>query len=468
MAESAQSVATPDPTETSADEPEGGGNGASDGSAEPSPADSSAVEEHPAPTLWSDENVYQRLAWVISQVGPIPKDQHFDGGRTQYDYRSIETIVAKAGRLLSQVGVVYTPRVELSNVDREPPNAHAGWQDVYVRIEWNVRGPKGDAVEPAPVTLGIGRDNSDKGSNKGHTQAKKYFLIDLLQIADPAAPDPDAEGDYGAQMTPDERRQRRAEEAADSPDAYIDQPTAQRLSSRISALPREQLAELVDEWLHEDPMTGESRFPLDPDKDRPTPAVRMLRRGQVEGVESILSRLERVAKRAERESTSQSLADRAASHAQKPAQDLTTGPQEPAGEPAAAERTGDSGESAEGDTEAAPFDVVSSKPQTPHPLPEAWGDLATKTNRELSDMLRLCLRFVDTARKTAIEGVVQKLHHNHVDTEIEATEGQSLAENEPIEHRRMRVMLGRLLMLEPVRLGVVAELATVAADEAQS
>ena len=83
--------------------------------------------------------------------------------------------------LFATHGVVAVPRVrsieivhatrELEAVDRH---------DVGGRL--HVVGPDGSTLEA--TTVGIGRDNADKGANKAMTQAFKYLLLQVLCISD--------------------------------------------------------------------------------------------------------------------------------------------------------------------------------------------------------------------------------------------------------------------------------------------
>jgi hypothetical protein len=127
--------------------------------------------------------VGQAIANVVRQMPPIGKDQTSPQG---YSYRGIEDILAAASKLLADEGVIFWARTRTLSVVPSP-GMKEGWTDRHVRCRWYVQGPGGDQLKPRPVTEGVGRDNSDKGINKGHTQAKKYMLIDLLQIADSAA-----------------------------------------------------------------------------------------------------------------------------------------------------------------------------------------------------------------------------------------------------------------------------------------
>jgi hypothetical protein len=60
------------------------------------------------------------------------------------------------------------------------------WTDTFLEVGWKIYGPGGITDMIEGCTYGHGRDNSDKGTNKAHTQAFKYLLLDMLCISDPA------------------------------------------------------------------------------------------------------------------------------------------------------------------------------------------------------------------------------------------------------------------------------------------
>jgi hypothetical protein len=59
------------------------------------------------------------------------------------------------------------------------------WTEEQLQIVYTAYGPGGheDCIEIGPL-WGLGRDNSDKGSNKALTQAYKYALVQVFQIGD--------------------------------------------------------------------------------------------------------------------------------------------------------------------------------------------------------------------------------------------------------------------------------------------
>lgn len=122
--------------------------------------------------------VHEAIARVMAELPNIGKGDKSPEG---YQYRGIEAVTKHAQPLLAKHGVVIVPRARVTSV-LPSPAMKDGWQDVYVEVDWIVVGPDGSMLEAR--TNGIGRDRSDKGANKGQTQAFKYLLLHLFCIAD--------------------------------------------------------------------------------------------------------------------------------------------------------------------------------------------------------------------------------------------------------------------------------------------
>jgi ERF superfamily len=426
---------------------EGNGSGGSSGTVTidgpagaTTPHDSTPGSE---PTIWSGHNVYQRIAWVITQLPAIPKDQEYDAGNTHYSYRGIESIQRTAANLLAGAGVVYAPRARVLERDADPPNTKPGWQDTHAEYEWIVRGTMGDQFLPAPVTLGIGRDNADKGANKGASQGLKYLLIALLQIAD-GKDDPDQHGDYNAQMSPEEATARAEREA----NPHVDDETRLDLVARVKALPDDAKATLVEAWTRQDP-EGQ---PFLPTSDDGKPVFGKLRRNDVPAATALVLAAEKAATAAGTPpgpadapaESGQSVADRAAAMAAqhtKPA-----APEAASDAPSAPEA--DAGTDSAPPTAAAPTGADPVPEGTPvadangEPLP----DLAAEDTNTLAGRVRALSGQVPSAFVNEVVPAVQKLHHARVDAEIKGVPGQTVGEDEHIDHRRMRVSLVRLMV----------------------
>lgn len=141
-------------------------------------------------------NVVQAIARVMAEIGGIQKmtpQQRAKAGMggggegINYAYRGIDQICAQAQPLMGRFGVVTVPDVERIDLKQvEVGRNGALWDHYTIRVTWHVFGPGG--VEdrlPAITTVGEGRDNSDKGINKGMTTAYKNLLLRLLCIGDP-------------------------------------------------------------------------------------------------------------------------------------------------------------------------------------------------------------------------------------------------------------------------------------------
>ena len=136
------------------------------------------------------------IARIIGDLPAIQKNDRGDG--VSYKFRGIETLIGHLAPLLARHGVVIIPSTELLSINTEVENSKgkmSGWTEVILRVTWTLIGPAGDTLTAA--TIGIGRDNSDKGSNKAQTQAFKYMLMEVFAIGDKeddsdGTPPPDA------------------------------------------------------------------------------------------------------------------------------------------------------------------------------------------------------------------------------------------------------------------------------------
>jgi len=424
---------------------EGNGSGGSSGTVTTGgPAGATTNGE---PTLWSDHNVYQRVAWVISQLPGIPKDREGPANQGSYKYRGIEAIKAAAQKLLAEAGVTYAPRAKLQQIIQAPPKAVPGWQDWIVEFTWTVRGPKGDRYRPSPRTIGVGRDNSDKGINKAQSQAEKYMLNALLQIADPSVPEPDAHGDYSEQGAVMTQEQYEADQERKA-NPYVDDETRLDLVARVKALPDDAKATLVQAWTRQDP-EGQ---PFLPTSDDGKPVFGKLRRNDAPAATALVLAAEKAAAAAGTPpgpagapaESGQSVADRAAAMAAQ-----HTKPAAPeAASDAPSEPEADAGTDSAPEPAAAPTGADPVPEGTPvadangEPLP----DLAAEDTNQLAGRVRALSGQVPSAFVNEVVPAVQKLHHARVDAEIKGIPGQTVGEDEHIDHRRMRVSLVRLMV----------------------
>ena len=124
--------------------------------------------------------VHVALARIMGELPAIGKDDRMTGS-VSYNYRGIETITAHLQPLLSKHGVIIVPQTTITSI-APALDAKPGWQDTIISIEWLIVGPDGSTLTAR--TVGVGRDNSDKGANKAESQAFKYLLLHLFCIAD--------------------------------------------------------------------------------------------------------------------------------------------------------------------------------------------------------------------------------------------------------------------------------------------
>lgn len=158
----------------------------------------------PTPERTMPKNVIEALARVMEEMPAVGRNQRSEQG---YNFRGIEDVTAAAQKLMGRYCVVFTPRV-LSRKTVNLTINNKPWTQEELEILYTVYGPGGvsDHIEVGPV-WGLGRDNSDKGTNKATTQAFKVALIQALTIGEgthdadhdvaheadaPTAADPDA------------------------------------------------------------------------------------------------------------------------------------------------------------------------------------------------------------------------------------------------------------------------------------
>jgi hypothetical protein len=108
-----------------------------------------------------------------------------DDRGVSYAFRGIEQIEGAVQRLSGELGVVWVPRVVGREV-REVLLNNKPWTDTWLEVEWTIYGPGGPQDYITATTVGLGRDNSDKGINKAMTGAAKNLLLRMFDIGDPA------------------------------------------------------------------------------------------------------------------------------------------------------------------------------------------------------------------------------------------------------------------------------------------
>lgn len=146
--------------------------------------------------------VWQSITAIMAEMPAIDKGGTAAAAQGGYAYRGIEQITSVLQPLLAKHGVFIAPSARLLWVNASPGMKTDNWTDTALEVHWTICGADGSTIEAQ--TIGIGRDNADKGANKAMSQAFKYLLLDLFCIADTKD---DADGvDYSAHVET-ERRQ---------------------------------------------------------------------------------------------------------------------------------------------------------------------------------------------------------------------------------------------------------------------
>lgn len=134
--------------------------------------------------MTESKNVVTALAAVIAEMPAIGKDAQASSAQGGYSYRGIESITAAIQPLLAKHGVVFAPEV-VDWTEKDITVNGKPWTDQRLKVRYTIYGPGGPEDKIETTVVGIGRDNSDKGSNKALTQAFKYLLLQTFCIADP-------------------------------------------------------------------------------------------------------------------------------------------------------------------------------------------------------------------------------------------------------------------------------------------
>lgn len=129
-------------------------------------------------------NVVIALSRVIRDLPAIGKDARMQGAGGGYSYRGIEAVTRELAPLLARHGVVFVP-TEVRSWERDNLVVNnRPWTDDRIVEHYRIYGPGGPTDFLEAEVAGIGRDNSDKGSNKALTACFKYLLTQTLCIAD--------------------------------------------------------------------------------------------------------------------------------------------------------------------------------------------------------------------------------------------------------------------------------------------
>ncbi|MBG7704904.1 ERF family protein [Streptomyces sp. MC1] len=130
----------------------------------------------PADPTWS-LTVDQAMVLAMREIGAVGKNGTNE--ELGYKFRKQEDLVAAIRGPMAKYGVRMLPRV----IDQK--HFQRGKSNVAIlTVEYIVRGPAGDVMDPPIQVVGEGADVSDKASNKAMTAAKKYAIIQAFEIAE--------------------------------------------------------------------------------------------------------------------------------------------------------------------------------------------------------------------------------------------------------------------------------------------
>lgn len=121
---------------------------------------------------------------VMAELEGIDKGGTAPAKMGGYKFRGIEQILGATQKLCAKHGVVFAPHVRETTITHLTINGQ-DWTDTRLLVSYDVYGPGGnnDSVPVGPV-VGIGRDNTDKGSSKAMSTAYKQVLTQIFQIGD--------------------------------------------------------------------------------------------------------------------------------------------------------------------------------------------------------------------------------------------------------------------------------------------
>lgn len=198
-------------------------------------------------------NVQTAIASVMSELPAIGRDQQASPQQGGYAYRGIEQITRHVQSLFAKYGIVVVPRVRSIETAHLTVN-NKPWTDTTLIVDYLLVGPDGSTLEA--TTIGIGRDNSDKGANKAMTQAFKYLLLQVLCISD-AKDDNDGTTHEADEQTDHPLSERVRDVMADMK-ALTDTKKGElkawadgRKLSGAALLANEKWLELVESWIAE-------------------------------------------------------------------------------------------------------------------------------------------------------------------------------------------------------------------------
>lgn len=143
------------------------------------------------PELYLSDEIQARgrlvaaLARVMGALPAIPKTGTAPEKMGSYAFRTIEDVVGALQPLLATEGLVLVPTVNLANSYATGERT----TETVLEVDWEILHKDGGRITAR--TIGVGRDQYDKGAPKATTGAYKALLLTLFAVAG-AGEDPEA------------------------------------------------------------------------------------------------------------------------------------------------------------------------------------------------------------------------------------------------------------------------------------
>jgi hypothetical protein len=152
-----------------------------------------AAVEDPPPAAPLPVGIHALIPKIIGSLPAIGKDQQMSGGGgPSYKFRGVEDVMKALKPLLAEHGVHWSAVKIMTVADSEfTVRSGSVWQRTRMTVLFRVYGPDGSFIEHE--SRGEGTDMGDKASNKAMTAAAKYMLLQVFNVCDAGAEDPDHE-----------------------------------------------------------------------------------------------------------------------------------------------------------------------------------------------------------------------------------------------------------------------------------
>jgi len=186
-------------------------------------------------TKETGKNLIQKVVDVMESMGNIEKRGVFKAYGTEYNYITHDDIASKLQEALVKSGVLIIPHV--LSVEQKEIESKSGAKGTHTYL--NMKFQITDGVESIEVPWhSEAQDWNDKGIGKAITYAKKYFVINLLQIAtgDPKD-DSDSSVDKGEEVIKNPKGQQVAKPVAKP---VVRQTTISEQQPTVDTITKEQ------------------------------------------------------------------------------------------------------------------------------------------------------------------------------------------------------------------------------------